>query len=275
MNTEDDKNCLSTNKRFWNERVSIHKGSELYGLEEFRKGKNKLHALERNELGDVRGKKILHLQCHFGMDTLSLEMLGAEVTGVDFSEEAIRAAEELRDELGFKSRFILCDIADLDDVLNEKFDIVFTSYGVVTWLPDIEKWGRTIANHLKNDGFFYIAEIHPASLIFDNTDADLSFEARYPYFRQEKPLKFDEPGTYAVKDAVTTNNTTYEWTHSLSDIFMSLINAGLKILFFHEHPFTVWEHFPGMKKGEDGYYKCGKNIPLLFSLKAVKNVNAG
>lgn len=134
----DNKKYLEANKAHWNERVSIHKTTELYALDDIKKGKNKLHSLELSELGDISGKKVLHLQCHFGMDTLSLEMLGAEVTGVDFSEEGIRAAEELRDELGMKARFIHSNIYSLPDKLDEKFDVVFTSYGVLIWLHDIK-----------------------------------------------------------------------------------------------------------------------------------------
>lgn len=267
MNTEK---FLNTNKAHWNERVSIHKTAELYGLAEFKKGVNKLHKLEREELGDIKGKSVLHLQCHFGMDTLSLEMLGADVTGVDFSEEGIKAAVELRDELGMKSEFILSDVYSLTDKLNKKFDIVYTSYGVLIWLPDICKWAQTISHFLKDDGYFYIAEIHPFSNAFDNSSGATGLEATFPYFSGTEPLKFDEEGTYADKNAKTVNNVTYEWTHSLSDIFMSLINAGLKIDFFHEHKFTVWQQFPWMKKSDDGYYRLEEDIPLLFSLKASK-----
>jgi SAM-dependent methyltransferase len=262
---------LEANKAHWNEIVSIHKATELYALEEFKKGKNKLHSLELSELGNISGKKVLHLQCHFGMDTLSLEMLGAEVTGVDFSEEGIRSAEELRDELGMKARFIHSDLYSLPDKLDETFDIVFTSYGVLIWLPDIRGWGQIVSRYLTDDGFFYMAECHPLSMIFENLNASEPLRVKYPYFEQAEPVRFEEEGTYADRKAKTVNNVTYEWSHSLSDIFMSLIDAGLKIEFFHEHPFTVWEQFPGMKKGDDGYYRLDENIPLLFSIKALKS----
>lgn len=272
MNT---KEYLEINKLGWNEVVPIHKRSELYDLEKFRNGKNKLHLLEREELGDVKGKSILHLQCHFGMDTLSLEMLGAEVTGIDFSEEAIKAAFELRDDMNMKADFILSDIYSLPEKLNKKFDIVYTSYGVLIWLPDLEKWANVISNFLKDDGFFYIAEVHPASMIFNNEESSNEkkiLEVTYPYFSKPEPNKFVTEGTYADKTAKTVHNVTYEWSHSLSEIFMSLINAGLQIDFFHEHDFTVWEQFPWMKKGEDGYFRFEQEIPLLFSLKAVKKI---
>ncbi len=261
---------LNTNKAHWNERVPIHRKSEFYNLNQFKRGVNQLHSLERDELGDIRGKSILHLQCHFGIDTLSLEMLGGDVTGVDFSEEAVKTAEVIRDGLGMKSKFILSDIYSLPDKLDKKFDIVFTSYGVLIWLPDIEKWGRTVSHFIKPGGFFYIAECHPFAYVFNNEKNTDKLEIKYPYFKRSDPIEFNEEGSYAEKDAKTKNNTTYEWVHSLSDILMSLINAGLRIEFFHEHNFTVWQHFPGMKKGDDGYYRFDEDIPLLFSLKAVK-----
>ncbi len=273
MNKEE---YLNINKAHWNERVSIHKKSELYELESFKKGNNKLHQLERDELGDIRGKSVLHLQCHFGMDTLSLEMLGAEVTGIDYSEEAIRAACELRDEMNMKSDFILSDVYSLPEKLNKKFDVVYTSYGVLIWLPDLKKWAEVISHFLKDDGFFYIAEVHPASAIFDNTVKsvkDKILKVAFPYFAGQEPQMFDEAGSYADKNAVTVNNITYEWQHSLSEIFMSLINSGLKIEFFHEHGFTVWQQFAWIKKCEDGYYRLDEDIPLLFSLKAIKKMN--
>lgn len=266
----DLEQYLNVNKANWNERVSIHKKSGLYDLENFKKGKNKLHSLERNELGDIKGKSVLHLQCHFGMDSLSLEMLGADVTAVDFSEEAIKAAIELRDELGMKTEFILSDIYKLSGKLNKKFDIVYTSYGVLIWLYDLDKWAQMIFDFLKDDGFFYIAEVHPASLIFDYNYENEKLSVRYPYFNKPEPIEFTEPGTYADKNADTVNNTTYEWVHSLSDIFSAILNSGLRIQFFHEFNFTVWEQFKGMKRSEDGYYRFNEDIPLLFSMKAVK-----
>lgn len=266
----DTEKYLNTNKAHWNERVSIHKKSDFYSLDKFKRGVNQLHSLEREELGDIRGKSVLHLQCHFGMDTLSLEMLGADVTGVDFSEEAIKTADEIRDGLGMSAKFILSDVYTLPEKLDKKYDIVYCSYGVLIWLPDITKWAKIVSHFLKEGGFFYIAEGHPLSYVFDNSSGANKLEVAYSYFSKTEPLRFDEEGTYAEKNAKTFNNVTYEWIHSLSDIFMSLINAGLKIEFFHEHKFTVWQQFPWMKRGEDGYYRIDEDIPLLFSLKAVK-----
>lgn len=263
--------CIEANKRFWNERVAIHKNSELYDLESFRKGKNKLNKLERKELGSVKGKSILHLQCHFGMDTLSLAMLGAKATGIDFSEKAIREARLLKKETGLVAEFILSDIYSLPEKLKKKFDIVFTSYGVLTWLPDLNKWAKVVSHFLKDDGFFYIVEIHPASMIFDDGKDVKELRVKYPYFRKTKPLEFLTEGSYADSEIVTENNKTYEWLYSITDVFSSLLNAGLKIEFFHEFPFTVYRQYPFMKRSKDGYWRMKEDIPLLFSIKAVKN----
>ena len=268
MKTDD---YLDYNKKFWNERVSIHKESEFYELKNFKFGKNKLHSLELEELGDVNGKSILHLQCHFGMDTLSLARLGADVTGIDFSAEAINEAKALNDELGLNAEFILSDVYSLPKILNKKFDIVFTSYGVLTWLPDLNMWAKVVNHFLKDDGFFYIAEIHPASMIYDNDGDVRELKILYPYFRKPEPLKFEEEGSYANPQAKTKNNKTYEWIYSLSDVFSSLLGAGLRIEFFHEFLFTVYPQFPFMKRGEDGYWRTEEEIPLLFSVKAIKN----
>jgi ubiquinone/menaquinone biosynthesis C-methylase UbiE len=268
------KEYFDTNRSHWNETVEVHKQSELYSLDEFKKGKNKLHGLERTELGDIEGKSILHLQCHFGMDTLSLEMLGAEVTGVDFSEDAISEAVKLRDEMGMKAEFILSDVYSLPEKLDKKFDMVYTSYGVLLWLNDLDKWGKLISHFLKEDGFFYIAEVHPVSMIFDNeTEGINELKVKYSYFYDPVPLKLEDSGDYANRDAKLKNNVTFEWQHSMSDIIMSLINNGLKIEFFREHTFTGWRQFPWMQKNTEGYYILpDAEIPLLFTLKAVKDI---
>jgi len=245
-------------------------------VDEFRAGMIKLHTLEREEVGDVAGKKLLHLQCHFGMDTLSWARLGAQVTGIDYSEEAIALARRLSQETGLDATFICSNIYDVPDVLEGAgtFDIVFTSYGAIGWLPDLQPWGAIIARYLKPGGFFYIAEGHPFMFTMDDYSAELKI--RYPYFSKEA-IKGDEPGTYAEKDAHLEHSTTYGWNHTFEEIFGSLLSVGLTIDFFHEHPFCVWESFPemDMEEGADRYIRFKdpqkrEMIPLMFSLKAVK-----
>ena len=159
---------FEANKALWNKRVDLHFNSEFYDKDKFKKSKNSLNSIELKELGDISGKTILHLQCHFGQDTLSLANLGAEVTGVDFSEEAIIKAKQLSNELNIKADFICSNIYDLKEKLNGKFDIVFTSYGTIGWLPDINKWAEIISHFLKPKGQFLIVEFHPFIWMLDD-----------------------------------------------------------------------------------------------------------
>jgi SAM-dependent methyltransferase len=208
------------------------------------------------------------------MDTLSWARLGAQVTGIDYAEKAINIAQALSQELGLDATFLHSNVYDLSNVLDaaNAFDIVFTSYGAIGWLPDLQPWGKIIAHYLKPGGFFYIAEGHPFMWIFDEKSSD--WKVSYPYFSKE-PIKEETVGTYAEKDARLEHTTTYGWNHPLSEIFDALLSAGLTIDFFHEHPFCVWECFPDMEKGEDRLtrFKDPKKremLPLMFSLKATK-----
>jgi SAM-dependent methyltransferase len=268
----------TANKTLWNEWAPLHYGSELYDVEGFKAGKLGLFPLEREEVGDVAGKSLLHLQCHFGKDTLSWARLGARVTGADFSEEAIMLARRLSAEIGVPATFVCSDLYALPEALDghEQFDIVFTSYGALSWLPAMAGWARVIDHFLKPGGLFYIAEFHPFTYVFDNRSDEGTTELRvtYPYFDIGEPLRFETEGSYAV----STDHTgiEYYWPHSMGDIVNSLLAVGLRLEFLHEHPFSVdGSMFAGMVKGEDGYYRLtGQNVelPLMFSIKAWKPV---
>ncbi|HRE40219.1 MAG TPA: class I SAM-dependent methyltransferase [Ignavibacteria bacterium] len=267
---------FETNKKYWNESVDIHKKSDLYKLDEFKKGINKLHSIELNDLGDIKGKKILHLQCHFGMDSLSLAMLGADVTGIDFSETAIENAVQLSSELNINAKFYCSDVYSLltnNLLADESFDIVFTSYGVIYWLPDLDKWADVIYKFLKPGGFFYIAESHPISgcFDFDNKIQNLKFTTQY--FKKDEPFYFENGVDYAIPEHKMDNNSTYEWNHSLSEILNVFLKRKFIIEDYKEYPFTVWKQYPNMKLLEDGYFHFTDSkidLPLLFSLKAKK-----
>jgi len=263
---------VRSNRALWNELTLVHEKSEYYDLEGFMAGKSSLLPLEREEVGDVSGKKLLHLQCHFGMDTLSWARLGADVTGVDFSDKAIVLAKRLADELKIPARFVLSDIYDVPDVLNDSFDIVLTTYGVLCWLPDLKPWAEIIAHYLKPGGMFYIADGHPFTSVFDNDHDSPDFKVAYSYFQNTEPLCFECDGDYADPDARVTN-PSHEWIHRLSDIINALINAGLRIEFLHEFPMATHAHFSCMKQDEIGWYHLPKGrdrLPMLFSLKAIK-----
>ncbi len=257
----------------WEDRVAVHKESKFYDVEGFLQGKQTLDPIELDEIGDVSGKSILHLMCHFGMDTLSWARLGAKATGVDFSEKAVKLAGDLSEQIGVGARFIVSDIYKLPDILDDEFDIVFTSGGVLAWLPDLKKWAQLVAKFVKRSGVFYIREFHPFPYVFDDDEGVEDFRLRYPYFTPEEPLKFEEGMTYANPDAKLRAKVTYEWNHSLSTLINSLINAGLRIDFFNEFPFTTWKALPFLKEREDGRWVLSSHqdsLPLMYSLMATK-----
>jgi SAM-dependent methyltransferase len=263
---------FDANKRHWDELVPIHMRSEYYDVAGFRDGKTHLNRLELEELGDVRGKSLLHLQCHFGLDTLSWAHEGAVVTGVDFSEPAIQQARALAADTGIEARFIASNIYDLPHALDERFDIVFTSYGVLSWLPDVNRWAEIVAHFLKPGGTFYMVEFHPVSGIFDSS-AEVDLQVIGPYFTPAEPLVFEDDGSYADRDAKLLNRRTNSWPHPISDVVTSLIEAGLRIEFLHEFPFTIEQWFPFMEAAAEGHWRLTKNdgcVPLLYSIKATK-----
>jgi SAM-dependent methyltransferase len=264
---------IQANKHMWERRVDVHKKSEFYDVEGFLKGKQTLDPIELDEVGNVADKSLLHLMCHFGLDTLSWARLGAKVTGVDFSEEAVKLACVLSKQISVEARFIVSDIYKLPQVLDDEFDIVFTSGGVLTWLPDLKKWARVVSKYVKRGGIFYIREFHPFPYVFDDDEGVTDFRLRYPYFTPTEPLKFENGSTYADPDASIEQTVTYEWNHSISTLINALIDAGLRIDFFNEFPFTTWKALPFLQEREDGRWVLPshqESMPLMYSLKATK-----
>jgi SAM-dependent methyltransferase len=260
------------NRRLWDEWARINAGSELYRLPQFKAGETKLHPLEREELGDVRGKTLLHLMCHFGMDTLSWARLGAIVTGIDFSPEAIRMARRLSDEVGVPGRFLCTELYDLPRHLEEPFDIVYTSYGVLSWLPDLRAWAQLVARYLKPGGVFYMAEIHPTALVFSENVDTPQWRVQYDYFETDA-LSLRDEGCYSDRSAKSSVPVHYEWTYRLGDVLTTLIEAGLHLEFVREHPFTVYQALPFFERRADGYWHAPAGmprVPMLFSLRAGK-----
>ena len=262
-------NYLQSNQHLWNEWTTLHEQSPLYKVKEFKAGASTLRPIERAELTDVADKSLLHLQCHFGLDTLSWARAGAVVTGVDLSDRSIALARSLSTELNLPATFVCCDLLDLPTVLSGQFDIVFTSYGVLNWLSDLKRWAAVVAHFLKPGGIFYIVEFHPFSRVFDSSSAEL--KVANPYFFTEEPFRFEMQGSYAAEAA--TPLPGYNWNHSLSEVFNALIGAGLQIEFFNEFSFTLRERIAGMVQGEDGLWRLTQQhgmVPLLFSLQARK-----
>lgn len=263
------------NRQLWNAWTKIHENSAFYDNAGFLAGRSTLRAIELEELGEVRGKSLLHLQCHFGQDTLSWARLGAQVTGVDLADEAIKLAQSLAAQLNLPARFLRSDLYDLDETLNEQFDIVFTSYGVLAWLGDLTRWGQIIARHLKPGGTFYVVELHPISVTLDDDCPEAELRVRYPYFHTREPMRFDDSISYADPESRHAGPMpNYQWNYSLSEVLNALLAAGLQIEFLHEFPFTVYCQLPFMEQSPDGWWRLPAGlpeIPLLFSLKAVKS----
>ena len=272
--------ALRRNRELWDAWTKIHVGSAFYDVASFRNGDRPIRVAdyEREEIGSVEGKSLLHLQCHFGLDTLSWARLGATVTGIDFSDEAIAAARELAADLGIPATFIASDLYRLPEVLHEQFDVVYTSCGVLGWLPDIAAWGRVAARFVRPGGFLYVTEIHPVAQAFENEGVEPGeLRLAYPYWSHAEPLRFEVEGSYADREAKTDGLVEYGWNHSLGEILTSLADAGLQLDFLHEFDFVRWP-MDFLVQREDGRWRLPDGskgrLPLFFSLRATKPVRS-
>jgi SAM-dependent methyltransferase len=268
--TEMKEKFLQVNKARWDELVDIHAASEHYDVEGFLAGKVLLRDYEIADVGDVTGARLLHLQCHIGLDTLSWARLGAVVTGADFSDKAMETARAIAEQAGIEAAFVTSDIDSLPDNLDGSFDVVYTSRGVINWLPDIDRWAEVIAHFLEPGGFFYITEGHPVLQIFDHTK-DLSL--RFPYFFKEQPDALVVPGTYANPAAEVKNLLEFGWSHSMGEIVTALAGAGLHIDFLREDAEGEWDR-PFLEQSGPNKWRVPPDageLPLWFSLKATKH----
>lgn len=260
-------NFLDANRQLWNAKTDVHLGSDFYDLEGFKKGRSSLNDIELEQLGDVRGKRLLHLQCHFGQDTLSLARMGAEATGLDLSDRAIVAARQLADELNLSARFVISNVLEADQALaGEQFDIIFTSYGVIGWLPDLKPWGQVIGKLLRPGGEFHLIEFHPVVWMFDDRFESIA----YSYFNTE-PIIEETEGSYADRTA-PIKNLSYSWNHPLSESITALLDAGLQLTSLREFDYSPYDCFNETVPVTKGYQISGLEgkLPMVFALKAVK-----
>ena len=258
----------------WDERTPIHAVSDFYDVDGFKSGRITLTKTEIEELGSVAGKSLLHLQCHFGMDTMSWSRLGATATGVDISDTAIELARELNDELALETRFIRSNVYDLPDVLDEQFDIVYTAIGALCWLPDMTGWAAVVARYLKPGGTFYILDGHPVSHIFEPVELPNGGHDLKPlnsYFPDPKGISY-EGGEHTYTGSEILETPSHEWQHSMSEIVNAIIDAGLQIEFLNEFAVSEYRAFPPMSRHEDGWRldEHHGSVPFLFSIKATK-----
>ena len=261
----DNNNYLEINRKSWNNKVDIHLNSDFYDMKSFLAGKTSLNPIELELLGDLKGKKILHLQCHFGQDSISLSRLGAEVTGIDLSDKAIETAQKLAIQTHSSAKFICCDIYELPLHLTEEFDIVFSSYGTIGWLPDLDKWTKIIHQFLKPNGQFVFVEFHPVVWMFDNAFETIA----YNYSSTEAIVETFE-GTYADKQANLSQEYVM-WNHGLGKVFGSLIHNGLNINYFEEFDYSPYNCFENTLEFEPKKFRIkhlGDKIPMVYALVA-------
>jgi ubiquinone/menaquinone biosynthesis C-methylase UbiE len=263
----NEKKYFDYNQKLWDDRVESHKNSKFYNVKGFKAGKTSLNAAELNEIGDVLGKSLLHLQCHFGMDTMSFSRMGAKATGMDFSEQAMHTAKDMAEELNLDTKFVCANVYDLKSHIDGPFDIVFTSYGTVGWLPDLTRWAEIISYYLAKGGFFYMIDFHPVLWMLDTTN----FDIQYSYFNTG-PIREEVQGSYANRNHEDIA-IEYGWNHSLSEIVNALITAGLQIEFLNEFPYSSYNVFKDMEQGKPGQWRFkqhGNKLPMMYSIKAGK-----
>lgn len=277
MKDSKPEDWREANRQCWDEKVGLHLGTPDYDLTPLREGRAVLHPVEQAELGDVAGLKIAHLQCHFGRDSLTLAQQGAEVVGLDFSGEAVRTATALAEELGLsdRARFVQSDVYDAATALagEAPFDMVFSSWGAIGWLPDLEPWGKVIASLLKPGGRFYFAEGHPFAMVFDEEagmqgDRPGWFE---PYFNR-LPYRDDAPRDYTEAAPELSSDHLYWWSHTLGDVMGALLGAGLRLDFFHEHDQIPWRAFSTLTERPGGMYGWPDKpwLPLAMSMQLTR-----
>jgi SAM-dependent methyltransferase len=256
-------NYLEINKNTWNQKTAVHLETAFYDVPNFIAGKSSLNSIELDLLGEVKSKSILHLQCHFGQDSISLERMGAQVTGIDLSDKAIEAARNLAEKCEVKTCFINCDVYDLPNHLDEKFDIVFTSYGTIGWLPDLNRWADVIARFLKPGGKFVFAEFHPVIWMFDDDFQKIG----YNYFN-DGPIIETSSGTYADQNADLINETV-NWNHSISEVLSALLQNGITLERFEEYdysPYNCFRHTEEIEPSKFIIKHLGRRIPMVYGV---------
>jgi SAM-dependent methyltransferase len=263
---------LESNLKNWNSRVEVHAKSRFYDVEGWLLKAPGPPLREVEALGDLKGKSLVHLQCHFGMDTVSWARTGANVVGVDFSSAAIDEANALatRAELSERARFVCANVYDAVEALgDQQFDVVYVSLGSLCWLPDVGAWGRVVADLLAPGGRLYIHDVHPFASCFDDEGVHVS----YGYFEEaDNPQIFDSTSTYTDGEELAAIRT-YEWNHSLGEILGALLGHGLVLDSLTEHDWTVFRKFPWLVESESGVFVVPEDRPriaLSFTILAHK-----
>jgi SAM-dependent methyltransferase len=266
---------LAINRAWWDERAPAHADSADYAVQELIADPTRLSDVVRFDaprLGDVKGLRGIHLQCHIGTDTLSLHRLGATMTGLDFSSESLAIARRIATEAGADIAFVESEVYAAPTVVGSGFDFVYTGIGALCWLPDIKRWAMTVANLLRAGGRLFLREGHPMLWAVDEDRAD-DLVLGYSYFEHSEPIHFDDPGTYVDTTTEFGHNASRNWTQGLGDIITAVLDAGLELTAFVEHDSVPWEALPGRMRREDGEWRLiehPERLPLSYTLQAVK-----
>jgi SAM-dependent methyltransferase len=261
---KDEDSYLEINKSSWNKRTGIHFESDFYDVKGFLEGASSLKSIETDLLGNIQGKSLLHLQCHFGQDTISLARMGARCIGIDFSEEAISKAKELNATAKTDAQFICSDVYALPENLKGQFDIVFTSYGTIGWLPDLDKWAAVIAHFLKEGGTFVMADFHPALWMLDEQFTHI----KYPYFNKASIVEEEKTSYTENKTPLELKSVT--WNHSIADILTALISHRITIEVFQEFDYSPYECFEKLIEIEKGKFQIEHlqaMIPMVYAIR--------
>lgn len=267
---------IQVNMKNWDERVEAHtqgNGKDFYDIEDFLAGKSTLHNIEIEELGNISGKSMLHLQCHFGLDTLSWARQGTKITGVDFSPKAIKYAINLASKCELSADFICSDVFDLPNILDKQFDIVIATYGILCWIPDVHRYMNVVSHFLKAGGRFLLIDGHPFLDMFEFNEESEQLEIKYSYFHANQPEKCDCTTSYANKEYKMKHNKTYQWSHDIDSIITAITGNRMELLSLKEYPFAVYQKYPNMVQNEKGQwiFSDGKiELPMLISVKAKK-----
>lgn len=265
----DDRRRMSVNRRKWDESVPLHVASRAYDVPSFLRGQSTLLPIEIRGMGSVRGKTLLHLQCHFGMDTLSWARRGARVTGLDFSLPALRTARRLARQVGLQARFVESNVFDAREALHERFDFVYTGKGAMCWLPEVDPWAEVVARSLNPGGRLYLLEDHPFAEIFPNGPSVTHLEVKEQYFGS-RALREEFDGTYATTERMK-HKVSYSWIHPVSDTLSALARHGLEILSVREYPYSYWRRYSFMAQDRHGYWHLTRQagvVPLMWSVTA-------
>ena len=260
---------FDANRAWWDERAPLHVGGGFYEVEGFLAGTSALRDFELAEVGDVSGRTLCHLQCHFGLDTLSWAREGAIVSGLDFSSEAIDAATHLAARSGIDARFVCADVYDASTAFgSEQFDIVYTGLGAINWLPDIDRWALTMASLCVPGGALYLVEFHPTS----NSLEDESAEPHALIAHGMGHVWHDEilTGSYGAEGAETIHNETWERVWTLGEVLSAIARAGFRIEFLHEFDYTLYRQFPWLVENGRRFERPPgiPSFPMMYSVLA-------